>query len=95
MACQTLMKRATYIKFAEKNGLVSPNNNLMTSAEACYKYITKNIDFKEEHTGLEDVRIEVQILKECYRQHKKMDTSINSSCWRIPQAYRKEKAKVA
>lgn len=95
MACQTLMNRATYIKFAEKNGLVSPSNNLMTSAEACYKYVTKNIDFKEEHTGLEDVLIEVQILKECYRQHKKMDTSINSNCWRIPQATRKERKRVA
>lgn len=95
MACQTLMNRATYIKFAEKNGLISPSNNLMTSAEACYKYVTKNIDFKEEHTGLEDVLIEVQILKECYRQHKKMDTNINSNCWRIPQAIRKERKRVA
>ena len=90
MACQVLLNRTSYIKFALQNGLISNADNVQTSAECCYKYIRDNIDFKESHTGLEDVLIEVEILKECYRQHVKMDTSINTACWRLPQRKRKE-----
>jgi hypothetical protein len=89
-ACELLLARKTYIDFAIKNGLESEKGNLLSSAEACYKYITKKLDFEEEHKGLEDVRIEIAILTECFRQHKKMDTKINTSCWRKVQKKRKE-----
>jgi hypothetical protein len=42
------------------------------TAEVLYKFITKDIDFVEEHKGLEDVDIERQILAYCKRQHKAM-----------------------
>ena len=90
LACQVILSRTTFIKFAEKNGFVSEANNILTNAEITYRYITNTLDFQEEHTGLEDVKIEVEILKECYRQKKKMDGRINSSCWRMVQKKRKE-----
>lgn len=90
MACQTLLNTSTYVKFAEQNGLVSEKNNLLTSAESTYKFLKKNIDFVESHTGLEDVQIEVEIMAKCFATHKKMDKSINSCCWRLPQKKRKE-----
>lgn len=90
MACQVVMNTTSYIKFATQNGLESPKGNLFTNAECCYKYITKQIDFKEEHTGLEDVRIEIAIMAKCFASHKAMSKDINSSCWRIPQRKRKE-----
>jgi hypothetical protein len=90
MACNTLLNTTTYIKFAERNNLESAKGNLLTSAEACYKFITDTIDFKESHTGLEDVEIEVEIMTKCYKTHKKLDTKINSLCWRLPQMKRKE-----
>ena len=90
MACQTLLNTTSYVKFAEKNNLVSDANNLLTSAESCYKFITDSVDFKESHTGLEDVEIEIEIMAKCYKTHKKMDTAIYSSCWRLPQRKRKE-----
>ena len=80
------MNKATYIKFALKNGLESPAGNIQTSAESCYKFLKNQIDFVESHTGLEDVKIEVEILAQCYKEHKKM----SPSCWRIPQRKRKE-----
>lgn len=89
-ACQLLLARRSYIQFALKNDLVSPSGNIATSAEATFRYLTKQIDFLESHTGLEDVRIEVQIMAECYRQKKKMDKEINRLCWKIPQQKRKE-----
>lgn len=90
MACQVLLNSTSYVKFALQNGLVSEKDNILTNAECCYQFLTKNLDFKEEHTGLEDVRIEVDILAKCYSTHKKMDKSINSACWRLPQRKRKE-----
>ena len=90
MACQVLLARTTYVKFAEKNGLISEKDNILTSAEACYKYIKDKVDFAEEHRGIEDVRIEVEILAKCYATHKKMDTKIYAGCWRLPQRKRKE-----
>lgn len=89
-ACQVLLNRKTYIEFAEKNGLISEKNNILTSAESAYKYITKNLDFAESHTGLEDVKIEIEIMKECFRQHKKMNKGIYSACWQLVQRKRKE-----
>ena len=31
-------------------------------AETLYRYLTDNVDYEEEHTGLEDSLIELQIL---------------------------------
>ena len=90
MACNSILNRATYINFAEKNGLISASDNIITSAECAYRYITNSIEFIENHTGLEDVEIEVAIMAECYRQHKKLDKKINSTCWRVVQRKRKE-----
>ena len=95
MACSSLLNRPSYFKFAEKNNLFTPKGNLQTSAEACYKYITKNPDFVESHTGLEDTLIEKEILAYCFRQHKKFDDSVNSACWRKVQKKRKENAAAA
>ncbi len=90
MACQVLMARKTYIDFAEKNGLLNARGNIHTTAESCYKYVKKNLDFVESHTGLEDVEIETEILAECFRKHKKMNKDINPYCWKIVQEKRKE-----
>lgn len=90
MACEVLMNRVSYIHFAEDNHYISEANNILTNAEICYRYITNKVDFVESHTGLEDVKIEVAILAECFRQHKKMNMGINTSCWRKVQKKRKE-----
>lgn len=90
MACQTLLNTTSYIKFAERNNLVSDADNILTNAESCYKFITDSIDFAESHTGLEDVEIEIEIMAKCYRTHKKINPSINACCWLIPQKKRQE-----
>lgn len=79
MACQVLCTQKTFLKQGIRNG----NGNLITNAERVYSYI-KNVDFQEEHTGLEDTRIEAQIMAWCFKQHKKMNRNINRVCWRIP-----------
>lgn len=90
MACDILLNRTTYIKFAKQNGFLSEAGNIQTSAECAFRYIKKMVDFYESHTGLEDVKIEVEIMTQCYRQHKKMTTNIDRLCWRKVQNKRKE-----
>jgi hypothetical protein len=90
MACQVILNSTSYVKFALQNGLESDKGNIQTSAEACYKFLKKNVEFAECHTGLEDVEIEIEIMAKCYSCHKKMDKSINYACWRLPQRKRKE-----
>ena len=89
MACQTICMQKSYVRFCLENGLTSPSGNIKTSAEAVYAYMTKNPHFDESHTGLQDVLIEVQIMAHCFRQHKRMDKTINRFCWKIPQAQAK------
>lgn len=72
MARSVIHKQSTYKKFIDEHNLRTPSGKLPTSAEVLYKFIEKNLDFVESHTGLEDVRIEREIVKYCYRQKKKM-----------------------
>ena len=90
MACQVLLNSTSYVKFAMQNGLQSDKGNLLTSAESCYKWLKNKVDFIEEHTGLEDVKIEIEIMAKCFSTHKKMDKGIYSACWRLPQRKKKE-----
>jgi hypothetical protein len=90
MACQVVMNTTSYIKFALQNGFLSEKDNILTNAECCYRYLKKVVDFKESHTGLEDVEIEIEIMAKCFSMHKKMNKNINSACWRLPQKKRKE-----
>lgn len=93
MACQVIMDTRKYVKFAIQNGLVSEKGNIQTSAESCFKFLTDDVNFIESHTGLEDVKIEVQIMAKCLKTHKRLDRKINSACWRLPQTKAKKMRK--
>lgn len=93
MACQTLYKQAHFFKFVEQNDLFSNSGNIQTSAEIGYKYLTKNNQFAEKHRGLDDVKIELFIMAQCFRQKKKINKNINRGCWSIPtKEYKNRKA---
>jgi DNA polymerase III alpha subunit (gram-positive type) len=72
MARDVIGKMPTYRNFCIENGYICKNNQLKLTAEVLYRFISKDNDFVESHTGLEDVEIEVQILAYCVKQHKKM-----------------------
>lgn len=72
MARDVIHNMPTYRKFCEEHGLVTATGRLSTTAESLYKFITKNPDFVESHTALEDVQIEREIMWYCYKQHKPM-----------------------
>jgi len=85
IACQVLGTQKT---FAWEN-IRNEKNNLTTSAERMFSYLSQNFEFEEEHTGLADALIETQILARCFKTHKKIDKKINRACWRIPQKFAK------
>lgn len=83
MAVQLLLNRPTYKRLALKHGRVSKNGTPSATAESAYAYITGNWDYKEIHTGFQDVLIEVEILAYCYRQNKAFNGNINPQAHRI------------
>ena len=93
MACQLICTQKKYVRFCLENNLISPSGNIKTSAETVYAYMTKDSNYTECHTGLQDVLIETQILAKCFAQHKPFKKNINRLCWKIPQAQAKEMAK--
>lgn len=72
MARDVLGAMPTYKRFCEENGYTTKTGKPRFTAEICYRFITKDNNFVESHTGLEDVEIETEILRYCHRQHKAM-----------------------
>ena len=75
MANDTICKQKRYIEFCKENGYMTNHATpqVRKTAEIIWRYLTDDVDFEEEHTGLADVTIEAQIFAECNRQHKKME----------------------
>ena len=70
----TLKMARNKYKKDEKYGEFCYNNNFLTArgqrrytAEILYRFLTDNVDFVEQHTGLEDAEIEAQILMDCLK----------------------------
>ena len=74
MASDTICKQKEYNRFCRENNFMTRHvrPRPQRKAETVYRYMTGDTDFIESHTGLEDVSIEVAIMAECFRQHKKM-----------------------
>lgn len=54
-----------YKQFCVDNGYLTQNGQNRYTAEIIYRYLTNNLDFEEEHKGLDDVMIEKEILFAC------------------------------
>ncbi len=67
LARNTINRTEEYTNYCIENGYQTkhkkPQNRL--TAEILWRYISGNNDFNESHTGLEDVRIEKEILMYC------------------------------
>ena len=75
MANDTICKQKRYKEFCEANGYMTNHATpqVRKTAEIIWRYLTDDVTFEEEHTGLADVEIEAQIFAECIRQHKAME----------------------
>ena len=75
MANDTICKQKRYKEFCEETGYMTNHAvpQVRKTAEIIWRYLTDDVTFEEEHTGLADVTIEAQIFAECVRQHKAME----------------------
>jgi hypothetical protein len=79
MALETICQKASFKKFCADNGKYKPNKNCLTNAETVFAYLTNNPCYVEEHTALEDSKIELEIFNACIKMHKKFTP--NCHCW--------------
>lgn len=57
-----------YKKFCADNSFLCSNGRVKRTAESLFAYISNNKEYKEEHTALEDSKIELSILLECKKR---------------------------
>ena len=81
-ACDSVLHTKKFYNWAIKNGYVSECGNPRTNAEVCFRYITGNADFIEEHTGGKDAEIEAHILAAILRRRQKADLTPIANPWR-------------
>lgn len=80
MALQTITHIKRYAKFCRTYNLIAKSGkSVSTSAESVYAYITNNAEYSEEHTAMEDSKIEMEIFLACLKCHKKFTK--NSHAW--------------
>lgn len=71
-----------FVRYCRNNGFTTEKGNIRTSAEVVYGYLTKDEYFEEEHTGLSDCRIELDILTRAVKTKKKIIPNINQP-WKL------------
>ena len=82
MANSILGTNKKYKQWCMTNNYMTKHKNPRPrmTAEILYKYITGNLDIKEEHTALADVIIETEIVFYLYSKHKKMNCVLYPAC---------------
>ena len=72
LACEHIMDSDEYRGYALDEGWVTNSGKYYkTSAEVAYRFISRNRDFEEAHTALDDAEIESEILASIIRKDKK------------------------
>ena len=73
-----------YIDFCNKNNFISDSGNLKNNADIWGKFLYDDLEWNEEHTALEDSKIETKILQYCISKgleldhHYKVDKTIKA-----------------
>ena len=81
MACNSICQSGQYKTFAEINRYYSNHGkNYRATAETVYSFLTNDANFKEEHKGLDDVKIECEIFIKCLEYGSDI-LGIKRNCW--------------
>lgn len=83
LAVETIGQQKTFQKqFHDMRKFTQSGKFLQGTAEAMYQYMTQKFDFIEQHMGIYDCEIEVEIMARCYRQRKKFTKGILNAPYR-------------
>lgn len=78
MSREVFGKDEKYGEFCYENDFLTQRGCRRYTAEILFRFLSGRIDFEEAHTGLEDVKIEKEIMAECFRRMP----NINGQLWR-------------
>lgn len=85
-SCQTALNSQLYHDVANAQGWVSPANNVRTTAEKTFAFLTGDYSFIEAHTALQDVQIETEILQRLLARKKRIPyNDVQHMPWQIAQ----------
>ena len=73
----TIAQQKKYNRFCCENGYVTAKGNIKMTAEIAHRFCSKDFDFIEEHTALNDAMIEMQIFLAVLGTHKKYTRNIH------------------
>lgn len=76
MANQVICKTPEYKEFCKTYGYLTKTGQVRRTAEILWRFISKDLDFVESHTGLEDVQIEAKIMTYCFKQSQHLDAAL-------------------
>lgn len=74
---ETIGKYRKYNKFCCENGFVTKSGNIQMTAEVCYRFLSGDVEFVEEHTALADCEIEMEILRAVWNTHRKFTRNVH------------------
>lgn len=77
MSREVLKDNSEYDNFCYDNDFLTKRSCKRYTAEIIYRFLTNNVDFEENHTGLEDVLIEKEIFSFCMANKPE----INGALW--------------
>lgn len=84
-ACQAL-RSGLYHNLARARGWISEAGNVRTTAQHAYAFLAGKFDFIEQHTALDDVRIETEILARLMARKRAIPYNQPSTfAWQIAQ----------
>ena len=84
--CNTRLYHDTARAYGTETGWITAADNVRTTAEKVYAYLTQQFDFIESHTALEDAQIETEILQRLLAQKKKIPYDVlDHMPWRLAQ----------
>lgn len=73
MSREVLKNNESFGEFCYQNDYLTKRGQRRYTAEIIYRWLVGNNDFTESHTGLEDVKIEAEILKYCLSVNPEID----------------------
>ena len=85
MALETICQKKSYVKWCTENKKYSNKGTCKTNAETVFAFLINDPTYCEEHTALEDSKIELEIFNACINSHKAFTK--NTHCWDYPDKF--------
>lgn len=84
MAQDAVVNSRLYATWATDRGFLQKNGKPRKTAEMLYQYMSGEENFSEEHTGLADVLIEVQIMAFCFSERDRRKIKMRVKLYEKP-----------